>query len=143
MLEADFKNQRIIDLENKIRNNKRIIVNIMTENIFNLRFNQGENKKTVKQLDRDELLFRMLQSRHKRIRMVEALIKESNDRKTQLMVWGVHSDLIDLRKLVKLMQDIVILLQEKNLLFEIQGKKDYVKVGEIERKLEWPIRIRS
>jgi len=85
----------------------------------------------------------MLQSRHKRIRMVEALIKESNDRKTQLMVWGVHSDLIDLRKLVKLMQDIVILLQEKNLLFEIQGKKDYVKVGEIERKLEWPIRIRS
>jgi hypothetical protein len=75
--------------------------------------------------------------------MVEALIKESNDRKTQLMVWGVHSDLIDLRKLVKLMQDIVILLQEKNLLFEIQGKKDYVKVGEIERKLEWPIRIRS
>jgi len=39
MLEADFKNQRIIDLENKIRNNKRIIVNIMTENIFNLRFN--------------------------------------------------------------------------------------------------------
>ena len=27
MLEADFKNQRIIDLENKVRNNKRIIVN--------------------------------------------------------------------------------------------------------------------
>ena len=34
MLEADFKNQRIIDLENKVRDNKRIIVNYMTENIF-------------------------------------------------------------------------------------------------------------
>lgn len=34
LLEADFKNQRIVDLENKIRNNKRIIVNLMTENIF-------------------------------------------------------------------------------------------------------------
>ena len=82
----------------------------MTENIFNLRFYQSEDKKTVKKLDRDELLFRMLQSRHKRIRMIEALIKESNARKTQLMVWGIHSDLIDFRRLVKLMQDVVILL---------------------------------
>ena len=38
VLEADFKNQRIVDLENKIRDNKRIIVNTMTENIFMLRF---------------------------------------------------------------------------------------------------------
>ena len=34
LLEADFKNQRIIDIENKIRDNKRVIVNVMTENIF-------------------------------------------------------------------------------------------------------------
>ena len=38
MLESDFKNQRIIDLENRIRDNKRIIVNLLTENIFQLRF---------------------------------------------------------------------------------------------------------
>lgn len=44
MLDADFKNQRIIDLENKIRNNKRIIVNTMTDNIFHLRFGFAENK---------------------------------------------------------------------------------------------------
>ena len=37
LLDTDFKNQRIVDLENKIRDNKRIIVNTMTENIFNLR----------------------------------------------------------------------------------------------------------
>jgi len=98
---------------------------------------------TVKQLDRDELLLRMLQSRYKRIRMVEELIKLSNDRKTQLMIWGIHSDLIDIRREVKLTQDVVILLQEKNLLSEMQGKKNFVKVGEIERELDWPIRIRS
>ena len=75
--------------------------------------------------------------------MVEELIKLSNDRKTQLMIWGIHSDLIDIRREVKLTQDVVILLQEKNLLSEMQGKKNFVKVGEIERELDWPIRIRS
>lgn len=38
LLDSDFKNQRIVDLENKIRDNKRIIVNTMTENVFELRF---------------------------------------------------------------------------------------------------------
>lgn len=38
LLESDFKNQRIIDLENRVRDNKRVIVNTMTENIFMLRF---------------------------------------------------------------------------------------------------------
>ena len=51
--------------------------------------------------------------------------------------------MIDHRKLVKVKQDIVILLQEKNLMLEMQGKKNFKKVGEIERQLDWPIRIRS
>ena len=34
VLESDFKNQRIVDLENRIRDNKRIIVNMLTDNIF-------------------------------------------------------------------------------------------------------------
>jgi hypothetical protein len=34
VLEADFKNQRIIDLENRIRNNKRVIVTTLQDNIF-------------------------------------------------------------------------------------------------------------
>lgn len=45
LLDSDFKNQRIIDLENKIRDNKRNIVNLMTENIFNLRFDFSLNSK--------------------------------------------------------------------------------------------------
>ena len=56
MLNADFKNQRIVDLENKIRDNKRIVVNLMTENVFDLRFGQNEQPQEVKRIDRDELL---------------------------------------------------------------------------------------
>ena len=119
MLEADFKNLRIVDLENRIRDNKRVIVNLMTENIFTLRFGFDEDKKAATTLDREELLLRMLQSRLKRIRIVDQLIKESMERRVQLSVWGVHSDLIDARRLVRVTQDIVILLQEKNLLAEM------------------------
>ena len=126
MLEADYKNLRIVALENRIRDNKRIIINLMTDNIFQLRFGFSGDQKTAKQLDRDELLLRMLNSRMKRIRMVQKLIKFSNDRKTELLVWGLHSDLIDYRKRVKVMQDIVILVQEKHLLLEVGGAKKYV-----------------
>ena len=28
-------------------------------------------------------------------------------------------------------------------MFEITGRKNFVKVGDIERELEWPIRVRS
>ena len=143
MLEADYKNLRIVALENRIRDNKRIIINLMTDNIFQLRFGFSGDQKTAKQLDRDELLLRMMNSRMKRIRMVQKLIKFSNDRKTELLVWGLHSDLIDYRKRVKVMQDIVILVQEKHLLLEVSGSKKYVQVGNIERKLDWPIRIKS
>ena len=45
ILEADFKNQRIVDLENKVRDNKRVIVNLMTNNIFMLRFGFDHRKK--------------------------------------------------------------------------------------------------
>ena len=143
LLEADFKNQRIVDLENKIRNNKRIIVNLMTENIFQLRFGFYGNQRMAKKLDRDELLMRMLQSRLKRIRIVNKLIKISSERRYKLLVWGLHSDLIDYRRLVRVMGDIVILLQEKNLIYEMHGRKNFIKVGEIELKLDWPILIRS
>ena len=54
----------------------------MTDNIFNLRFGFGSTQKTVQKLDRDELLMSMLNSRLKRIRIVEKLIKVSSDRKT-------------------------------------------------------------
>lgn len=83
---------------------------MMTENIFMLRFGFDGDKKAAAKLDREELLLRMLQSRLKRIRMVDMLIKVSMERRIQLSVWGVHSDLIDARRLVRVTQDIVILV---------------------------------
>ena len=56
VLEADFKNQRIIDLENRIKNNKRIIVTTLKENIFQLRFGFEAHGKRTDQTERDELL---------------------------------------------------------------------------------------
>ena len=122
LLESDFKNQRIIDFENKVRNNKRVIVNTMTDNIFMLRFGFENRKKEAEKIDRDELLARMLNSRLKRIRIVEKLSIISRERYRKLNVWGLHSDLLDFRKLTVSTQDVVILLQEKNLLYELQGR---------------------
>ena len=119
LLDSDFKNLRIVDLENKIRDNKRVIVNLMTENIFNLRFGFSDHEKQQHKLDRDELLIRMINSRLKRIRIVEKLMKVASAHKYELMTWGLHADLLDLRKLGRVMSDIVILLQEKNLLAEM------------------------
>lgn len=61
----------------------------------------------------------MLLSRLRRIRIVEKLIRLSHERYRKLSVWGLHSDLIDYRRLVTITQDVVILLQEKNLLAEL------------------------
>lgn len=41
------------------------------------------------------------------------------------------------------MNDIVVLLQEKNLLAEMRGAKKYTVVGEIEAELDWPLRIKN
>ena len=79
----------------------------------------------------------------KRIRIVEKLIDVSHKRKRILDVWGLHSDLMDARKLTSVATDVVILLQEKNLLLEMQGAEEYISVGDIELRLDWPVRIRS
>ena len=63
-----------MDLENRIRDNKRQIVNLMTDNVFMLRFGFSKDRAVERSLDRDELLARMLKSRLKRIRIVERLI---------------------------------------------------------------------
>ena len=43
---------------------------------------------------------------------------------------------------MRIIQEVVVLLQEKNLLDEVAGKK-HIKVGEIERELNWPLSLKS
>ena len=85
----------------------------------------------------------MLKSRQKRIRILERLVKESKQRAIENLTWGNHSELIDVRLKVRTVQDIVVLLQEKHLLAEMNGSSNYIKVGEIEQKLDWPLRLRT
>ena len=48
-----------------------------------------------------------------------------------------------LRHIVRVLQDVVVLSQEKNILAEIHGEKNYTKVGEIERELDWPLQLQE
>lgn len=45
------------------------------------------------------------------------------------------------QRLVRIKQDVVVLLQEKNLLDEVAGAK-HIKVGEIEREVNWPLSLK-
>ena len=67
----------------------------------------------------------------------------AKDRAVENLTWGVHSELISVRMKVRVVQDIVILLQEKNLLAEMNGQSDFIKVGDIEREVDWPLRLRT
>lgn len=42
-----------------------------------------------------------------------------------------------------MLQDVVVLCQEKHFLAELIGAEKYVKVGEIERELNWPLQLQD
>lgn len=52
-----------------------MIVELMTENIYNLRFDLPVNEKQQAKMDRDALLASMLISRTKRMKTIEKLLK--------------------------------------------------------------------
>jgi len=48
-----------------------------------------------------------------------------------------------MKKLTRVYNEIVVLLQEKNYLVEASGKKNFVKVGGIERQLGWTVQAKK
>lgn len=40
-LKSHYRNLRLIDLENRVKDNKRKIINLFTENIYELRFGRA------------------------------------------------------------------------------------------------------
>ena len=54
----------------------------------------------------------------------------------------MHSDIVGYQMKVRIIQDVVVLLQEKNLLDEVARKPGYIKVGEIEREVNWPLSLK-
>ena len=143
VLETDCRNQRLVDIENRIRDNKRRIVNMLSENIFVLRFGFKDNEQAVRRGEKDYLLLKMLNQRQRKIKIVEKLLKQAKISSEEMATYGLHSDLVGYQRIVRILQDVVVLLQEKNLLDEVRGAKDYIKVGEIEREVNWPLSLKQ
>ena len=83
-LEGKFNNQRIMDLENEVRNRKRIVVNLLAENVIMMKHGAKEGKEVVKRTDREVMLDAMLETRKRKIKQVQALTKKAQDRKAEL-----------------------------------------------------------
>jgi len=63
-------NQNCTEVEDKMKNNQRMIVQLMTDNIYNLRYDHPGNEKEKKKMERDELLKGMINARNKRMRVM-------------------------------------------------------------------------
>ena len=72
--------------------------------------------------------------------MLEQLFKRATDHKNELSTWITHSKKFNLHKVVREAEDIVRLLQTKNLLNEYYGRK-HIRVGEIEQKVGYKMRV--
>ena len=91
-LERKYNNQRIIDLENEVRDRKRIVVNLLAENVQKMNKEVKVSHEVVKRTDREYMLDAMLVNRKKKIKQVQELTKKANDRKGELLEWGWHSE---------------------------------------------------
>ena len=76
-LETEFKNQRITDLENEIRNKKRIVVNLLADNVNLIKYGVKDSEEAVKRKDREYMLEAMLNNRKKKIKQVQTLYKKA------------------------------------------------------------------
>jgi hypothetical protein len=83
----------------------------------------------------------VLQEREQTIKVVEKVYQQALDRSLKLSQWGVHSKIITAMKKVRILSDIVVLAQEKHLLEEFHGGRNFKKVGVIEAELNYPLRV--
>ena len=94
MLESDMRNIRLVDFENRIRDNKRRIVNMLTENIFVLRFGFKDTQQDEARVDKDYILMKMLNQRERKIKTVERLFKQAKVLNEEFTTYGLHSDIV-------------------------------------------------
>ena len=114
---------------------------MLSENIFTLRYGFQTRKTSIKRMTFDEVLVRVLANRSKKLRAVELLLRQAKQRNDLFSEWGRHSETLATQKKVRILSDIVVLCQEKNLLLEAHGAPEFIKVGEIEHELNWPLRV--
>lgn len=74
------------------------------------------------------------------MKFIEGLHKQAIDRRNELSSWIAHSKLVTCGMVVRVCEDIVKLLQQKNLMLEYQGKR-FIKVGPIEEQVGYKMRV--
>jgi hypothetical protein len=92
-LQTHYRNLRLIDLENRVKDNKRKIVGLLTENIYELRFGAVQKPKSG-QSEYGKLLQEIVIKREKKIKIIKYLLQRALDRNVELNEWGVHSQII-------------------------------------------------
>ena len=109
-LQTHYRNLRLVDLENSVKDNKRKIISLFTENIYNLRF--GKALKAPDSDDRTEyirILQEIVRKREAKIKVVKFLLNKANERNVELNEWGVHSAIISCVQKLRILSDIVVL----------------------------------
>ena len=74
------------------------------------------------------------------MKSLEELFKKLTDRSAELNTWLLHSEIVCYSMKVRVCEDIVVLLQHKNLIAEYNGRR-FIKVGVIEKELGIMMRI--
>lgn len=88
-------------------------------------------QRTFGELDRYKKILRQ----HKRqLKPLEELFKTMTDKAAELNTWLLHSEIVCFTMKVRVCEDIVVLLQHKNLVAEYHGRR-FIKVGLIEKEL--------
>lgn len=81
------------------------MIELIKENIFGVRYGAGFGPEQL-----SENVFQItLQSRERKIKTVKLLYNEAKERNMRLGEWGIHSEIISLTKLVRVLSDIVVL----------------------------------
>ncbi len=81
----------IIDQENLLRDNKRQIVNSITENIYTLRHGFKDADDIVKTGDYVQRMIRLMLRREKKVQIIEQIYKDAVARRDELTTWVAHS----------------------------------------------------
>ena len=76
----------------------------------------------------------MLKIQKRRLKALEEIFKKMTDKAAELNTWLLHSEIVCFTMKVRVCEDIVVLLQHKNLVAEYHGRR-YIKVGVIEKEL--------
>lgn len=129
-----------MDLENQLRDQKRQVVQNLTDNIYVLKNGRHVKQAISTTAENGQQMQQVLLKRERKVRLFEHLYKKAMEHRNELMTWLTHSKVFTTERVVKECEEIVKLVQTKNLMNEYYGKK-HVKVGQIEEKVGYKMRV--